>query len=143
MHFQKPSTLKASSRLHKIGQFFLERIPAYRHTPHFEQWLEWADGHGFLLTVFPDEREETVLAAAIIRPITVQQLTAKYDSFAFNDKGAVLFLDNCVAPNTNLKRALLIGALQRFGPRLAFAYDTHKVGIRVRHFNRVRQALLK
>ena len=129
-----------SSKLDKTEQLFLEHLPIYRDLPQLRKWLEWADASGFLMTVFGDD--ETVVAAAIVRPISKDQLAKGYDSFVFDENGEVLFVDNCIAPSTDLMRALFACVLQRYGTRLAIAYDNHRDGIRVRYFNKTRTALL-
>jgi hypothetical protein len=121
--------------------FIKEYLPAYREYKDFSKWLEWADACGFLLRVYPDEREESVAAAAIVRPLNKKQLDAAYDSFVYDEGGSVLFIDMAVAPSRDAFKALAFCIIKRFGERELVSF--HNRGRkRIHSMRKARTALL-
>lgn len=131
-----------NSRLSKVERLFKEHLPAYRDW-HLTDWLEWADHGGLIVRVFPNEREEELLAAAVVRPISFLRLAEPYDSYAVDQRGDVLYIDAAVATSKNALRCLALGVIQRFGPRRRVAFRRQGEELKIHSYQNARKALLK
>lgn len=139
MPSSKQAISEANSRLTKIEQFLLEHLPAYKDCPVFREWLEWADACSFLISVSDDDK---VIAAAVVRPITLEQLEQPYDSYVSDAAGDILYIDAAAAPNKQSVRALGLAVLKRFGRRAGLAFNS-RGKLKIHDHSTVAKALFK
>jgi len=125
----------------KMAHLVLDINSMSREWPlqEIRDWLMWANGQGFLMTVH--ESPDKVIGLMVARPVSQLPVSDKWEEFT--ERGKIIWVDLCIAQSRDVWKCLGCLLVNRFGNRRRIASQRLGGPIKLHDYDTARRALLR